>query len=119
MRLEYEAILDRHEKDIDVWKQSWERRRADVELERAAELETNANLRKSLAIRISEPRMKKRSHVPIGGFVRGQSAILTDRTRQMIVDYRNQSDSVRLDVKPSSVRKMVKLDPRTPKKKIL
>jgi hypothetical protein len=114
MASEYDAIVERHEREMDVWAQYWERKKAELELERDAELEVNANLRKTLGARIAEPAIGKRPHVPVGQG--SASAMLTNRTRQMIVDYRVQSEATPLDVRPASVRKVVRLKPKTKRK---
>jgi hypothetical protein len=108
MQSEYETMIEHHERDLRVWQQSWDSKRQELELTKAAELEINANLRKGIATRIAEPKLVKRSHVMLPITARGPSGMLTNRTRVMVANYRHETDAPKLEVQ-SSVRAFVKV----------
>jgi hypothetical protein len=115
MRLEYEAMIEKHRKDVEGSKQYWDRKRAELECEKAAELETNGNIIKGLKNKLAEAKIPKRSAVFLPITTEGPQ-FLSARTRTMIADFRFQSDAVKLDVRNASVKSFARLQARTPRK---
>ena len=106
MRNEYEALMERQEKDVASWEDHWNRKRKTIESERDADLEANTNLRKQLTNRIAAPKMPKRAQVLFPIHARGtasQTGFYSARTRSVMADYRGQTEPMRLELKTSDV----------------
>ena len=111
MRMEYEALIERQEKDLATWEDHWKRKKQTMEAEKAAEFEANGNLRKQLTVRIAAPKMPKRAQVlfPIQSkTLASTTGLYSARTRTVISDYRGQTEPMRLEIKSSDVLALMK-----------
>ena len=111
MRMEYEALIERQEKDLATWEDHWKRKRQTMEAEKAADFEANGNLRKQLTVRIAAPKVPKRAQVlfPIQSkTLASTTGLYSARTRTVISDYRGQTEPMRLEIKSSDVLALMK-----------
>jgi hypothetical protein len=110
MRIAYEQLLEKQEKERQCLTENRELIRAVRTRERDHELSCNELSRKSLELRIAIPKHMKRPtiHIPVSKAHRASSiggyAMMTQRTRSELATYRRAADLQRLQLSPSPAR---------------
>ena len=114
---EYQALMEKHQREFDFWNQNWERKRFQIETEKSTEERANSNLQKQLTLRLNSPKFPKKKAVilpiPTARSVSSSLGMLSVTTRSTRTEYKNRPSTTRFDLRPTEIRSIVK--PKLPK----
>jgi predicted transcriptional regulator len=114
MKAEYDTIIKRQQKEVETWQSNWARKRMTLDLEKSHELEARSNLKKQLSSRVASARARKMaSNVPKPAKA-ATTGLCSERTRALVIDYREQPEGLMLELEPSQVKKLTRAYVKTP-----
>jgi len=125
MKSQYQALLDKQEKEIKCLIKNGERKLALLESQREIELRSNENLRKQLSLKTgSQKQTNKKASVTVPLVTsRGSSearssttGLLSHRTRNQFAVFKRSPENSKLDVKPIEVKTIIKPLASSPRK---
>ncbi|OHT02006.1 hypothetical protein TRFO_31028 [Tritrichomonas foetus] len=108
MKNEYKCLIERQQREIQLWNQNWDRKKTTLEAEKSSEENANFNLKKQLTTRLNGPKIPKKQSVtfPITSSrnLGSSFGMYSGKTRTMMNEYRYRPEPAKLDLRPAEVK---------------